>query len=457
MQHITDIITDPKRIFEKNNIDSIYLSDGLKQQYGQADILVLPKTTEEVATIMKFAYNNGINVTPRGAGSNLVGSTIPNGGIIIDLSLMNNIVELDEETFTVTAQSGVFLLDLQQFVEQHNLFYPPDPGEKKSTIGGNISTNAGGMRAVKYGVTRDYVQALEVVLADGTILNLGSKNIKDNTGIALKHLFIGSEGTLGIITQCTLKLLAKPKMIETMVIGFASIEQAIANITTVLQTLTPTALEFVEQKVAQWGENYSGFKFPLPDSQAYLIVMLDGNDKQTIEQQRAQLLHALGDVAYFIPQTSKETAEIWTIRGSLVRAVEAVTEQDPIDIVVPINQIANFVNYTKQLEIETDMRMLAFGHAGDGNIHLCILRDQLNNKQWQEKLAQVHDKLYHKCNELTGLPSAEHGIGTAKVKYFNAAIPLSNRTMMQSIKHAIDPKNILNNQVYINHKNSIKN
>lgn len=453
MKQIMEIINDSQRVITKNRIESPYLSDGLKLEHGQADLLVLPKTTQEVAKIMHYANQSGISVTPRGAGSNLVGSTIPNGGIILDLSLMNNIIELDKETFTVTVQSGVFLSDLQQYVEQHNLFYPPDPGEKKSTIGGNISTNAGGMRAVKYGVTRDYVQALEVVLADGTILNIGSKNIKDNTGLSLKHLFIGSEGTLGVITQCTLKLIAKPSIIETMVVGFTSIEQAIANITKVLQTLTPTALEFVEQKVAKWGENYSGFEFPLPDSQAYLIIMLDGNDRNAIDKQREQLLTTLGNVPYVIPKTPAEATQIWAIRGSLVRAVEAVTQQDPIDIVVPINRIADFVNFTKQLEIESGVRMLAFGHAGDGNVHLCILRDQLDETEWMIKLQQVHDALYHKCHELKGLPSAEHGIGTAKVKYFNAAIPLENRLMMQKIKRDFDPNNILNNQVYmkINH------
>lgn len=443
------IIKDSKRIVLADAIPQSYLTDGLKLKYGQADILVYPKTTEEVADVVKFANANNLNITTRGAGTNLVGSTIPNGGIILDLSLMNEIVELDKETFTITVQPGILLQDLQQFVEQYDLFYPPDPGAKSSTIGGNISTNAGGMRAVKYGVTRDYVQALEVVMADGSILNIGSKNVKDNTGLALKHLFIGSEGTLGIITQCTLKLIAKPKVSQTFVVGFNTIEQAIASITTILHTLTPTALEFVERKVAQWGEKYSGFQFPLPNSQAYLIIMLDGSDQQSIEQQRKQLLANLGDCDYFVAEDSNQASQIWTIRGSLVRAVEAVTEQDPIDIVVPINRIADFIHFTKQLEAKTKVRMLAFGHAGDGNIHLCILRDDRDDKQWDTDLQQVHQALYQKCLELGGLPSAEHGIGTAKVSYYNDAIPKANRQLMHAIKQQFDPKNLLNNQVYM--------
>ncbi|MCX8660838.1 FAD-binding oxidoreductase [Gilliamella sp. B2772] len=443
------IIKDSKRIVLADAIPQSYLTDGLKLKYGQADILVYPKTTEEVADVVKFANANNLNITTRGAGTNLVGSTIPNGGIILDLSLMNEIVELDKETFTITVQPGILLQDLQQFVEQYDLFYPPDPGAKTSTIGGNISTNAGGMRAVKYGVTRDYVQALEVVMADGSVLNIGSKNVKDNTGLALKHLFIGSEGTLGIITQCTLKLIAKPKVSQTFVVGFNTIEQAIASITTILHTLTPTALEFVERKVAQWGEKYSGFQFPLPNSQAYLIIMLDGSDQQSVEQQRKQLLANLGDCDYFVAEDSNQASQIWTIRGSLVRAVEAVTEQDPIDIVVPINRIADFIHFTKQLEAKTKVRMLAFGHAGDGNIHLCILRNDRDDKQWDTDLQQVHQALYQKCLELGGLPSAEHGIGTAKVSYYNDAIPKANRQLMHAIKQQFDPKNLLNNQVYM--------
>ena len=448
MNKLTDIIKDPQRVVLQNAISPSHLTDGLQLKYGQADILVYPKTTAEVVEVVKFANANNLNITTRGAGTNLVGSTIPNGGIILDLSLMTNIVELDKQTFTVTVQPGILLQDLQQFVEQHDLFYPPDPGAKTATVGGNISTNAGGMRAVKYGVTRDYVQALEVVMADGSVLTIGSKNVKDNTGLALKHLFIGSEGTLGIITQCTLKLIAKPKVSQTFIVGFNTIEQAIANITTVLHTLTPTALEFVERKVAQWGEQYSGFQFPLPISQAYLIIMLDGADLQTIEQQRQQLLANLGDCDFFVAEDREQTNQIWTIRGSLVRAVEAVTQQDPIDIVVPISRIADFINFTKQLEVQTKVRMLAFGHAGDGNIHLCILRDDRDDHQWQSDLQLVHQALYQKCLELGGLPSAEHGIGTAKVSYYNDAIPATNRQLMQAIKQQFDPKNLLNNQVY---------
>ena len=206
------IISDPERVVSAEEIEEKYLSDSLGRLRGTAGALVFPTDTEEVSAVMAYAYQNDIPVTPRGAGTNLVGSTIPRGGIILDFSRMDKILEVDPDTFTATVQPGILLKDFQAYVEERGLFYPPDPGEKASTIGGNISTNAGGMRAVKYGVTRDYVRGLELVLADGTVTTVGSKNVKDASGLSLKNLIIGSEGTLAVITKCILRLLPKPEM-----------------------------------------------------------------------------------------------------------------------------------------------------------------------------------------------------------------------------------------------------
>lgn len=451
MHPLKHLINDPSRIIEGTAIDAHYLTDGLKHHIGHADWLLFPLDSAEIVQIMRYANQHKIAVTTRGAGTNLVGSTLPQGGIVLDLSRMDKIIELDKETFTLTVEPGVLLETVQQYVEQEGFFYPPDPGAKRSTIGGNISTNAGGMRAVKYGVTRDYVLALEVVLANGDIIEVGSKNLKDNTGLSLINLFVGSEGTLGIITRCTLKLIALPQVSETVIIGFDSIEQAVNNVVTVLKTITPAALEFVERTVVEWGEHYSKVSFPLAEAKAYLIVMLDGADHDEVNKQRQRLLTALPNVSYAIPANKQETQAIWSVRGSLVRAVEAVSEQEPIDIVVPINRIADFVSYTKQLSAETAVRMIAFGHAGDGNIHLCLLRDGRDLSHWQITLAQVLAKLYTKCVEFKGLPSAEHGIGTAKVHYYEQALAPENRLLMQRVKAAFDPLNLLNNQVYQHH------
>ena len=205
------IIGDRERVVPGPSIDAKYLSDTLGRLKGQADALVFATSTQEVAAVMRYAWENGIAVTPRGAGTNLVGSTVPQkGGIILDLSRMNRVLEIDEEMLTATVEAGVVLQDFQALVESKGLFYPPDPGEKTASIGGNIATNAGGMRAVKYGVTRDYVRGLEVVLADGRVMTVGSKNVKDASGLSLKSLFIGSEGTLCVITKCCCALCRSP-------------------------------------------------------------------------------------------------------------------------------------------------------------------------------------------------------------------------------------------------------
>ncbi len=274
-------IPDKYRILTEQ-IDPIYLSDSLGRLKGSADAVIRPVSTEEVSTILRFAYDNEIPVTPRGAGTNLVGSTVPDhGGIILDLTLMNRMIELDYDTFTATVESGMILQDFQDYVEKKGLFYPPDPGEKRATIGGNISTNAGGMRAVKYGVTRDYVMGLEVVLSNGSVLNLGSKNCKDSSGLSLKNLVIGSEGTLAVITKCILKLVPKPESSVSAVVPFDSLEAGIKNVLHIIEeNVNPTAIEFVERKVIKLGEDYLHLQFPYPEAQAYIILTFDGRGRE---------------------------------------------------------------------------------------------------------------------------------------------------------------------------------
>ena len=224
---LKNIIPDESRLVF-DHIPPEFLSDTLGRRKGEASALVFAKSTEEVSKLLQYAHANRIPVTPRGAGTNLVGSTVPvDGGIILDLSQMNRILELDTETMTVTVEPGLLLQDLQAYVEEHGLFYPPDPGEKASSIGGNISTNAGGMRAVKYGVTRDYVRGLEVVTADGTVLTVGGKNVKDASGLSLKHLYIGSEGTLAVITKCVLKVIPKPEASLSILVPYPDLKTGI--------------------------------------------------------------------------------------------------------------------------------------------------------------------------------------------------------------------------------------
>ena len=446
---LREIIPDESRLVF-DHIPPEFLSDTLGRRKGEASALVFAKSTEEVSKLLQYAHANRIHVTPRGAGTNLVGSTVPvDGGIILDLSQMNRILELDTETMTITVEPGLLLQDLQSYVEEHNLFYPPDPGEKASSIGGNISTNAGGMRAVKYGVTRDYVRGLEVVTADGTVLTVGGKNVKDASGLSLKHLYIGSEGTLAVITKCILKVIPKPETSLSILVPYPDLTTGIGSVLNILRAdANPTAVEFMERNVVRVGEDFSGVRYPCPEAGSYILLTFDGREREVAAS--AERIQALalssGALDYIFLTDPQQAADIWKVRGALVKAVEAVSEQEPVDIVVPINRTAEFIGYINQLEQSSGMRMVSFGHAGDGNVHLCVVRGHRDEATWQKELHANMDKAYHKAYELGGIASGEHGIGISKRRYFLRETHWENLRAMNQIKDALDPLHILNDK-----------
>ena len=446
---LKNIIPDESRLVF-DHIPPEFLSDTLGRRKGEASALVFAKSTEEVSKVLQFAYANKIPVTPRGAGTNLVGSTVPvDGGIILDLSQMNRILELDTETMTVTVEPGLLLQDLQAYVEEHDLFYPPDPGEKASSIGGNISTNAGGMRAVKYGVTRDYVRGLEVVTADGTVLTVGGKNVKDASGLSLKHLYIGSEGTLAVITKCILKVIPKPETSLSILVPYPDLKTGIGSVLSILRAdANPTAVEFMERNVVKLGEDFSGVRYPCPEAGSYILLTFDGREGEVAASaERIQTLAlSSGALDYILLTDPQQAADIWKVRGALVKAVEAVSEQEPVDIVVPINRTAEFIGYINQLEQSSGMRMVSFGHAGDGNVHLCVVRGDRDEETWQKELHENMDKAYHKAYQLGGIASGEHGIGISKRRYFLRETHWENLRAMNQIKDALDPLHILNDK-----------
>lgn len=458
LKKLKEIIPDKKRIVA-HDIPEKYLSDTLGRLKGEAAALVFPQSTEEVSKILKYAHKHDIPVTPRGAGTNLVGSTVPvDGGIILDFSHMDKVLELDENTMTITVQPGLLLQDLQKYVEERGLFYPPDPGEKASSIGGNISTNAGGMRAVKYGVTRDYVRGLEVVTADGSVLTAGGKNVKDASGLSLKNLYIGSEGTLAVITKCILKLIPKPETSLSVLVPYPDLKIGIRSVLSVLRAnANPTAVEFMERKVVKLGEDFLGVKYPYPEAGSYILLTFDGHASEVRENaERIRKLALDGGALAYLPLTDTaqnnpsndipSAADIWKVRGALVKAVEAFSEQEPVDIVVPIDKTAEFISFINKLDEESGMQMVSFGHAGDGNVHLCVVRGDRDLKTWHKELKANMDKAYHKAYELGGITSGEHGIGISKRRYFLRETPGENLEVMNRIKDALDPKHILNDK-----------
>lgn len=427
-----------------------YSRDELAGIRSFPDVVVLPENAEQVAAVMRYAWEKNIPVTPRGQGTGLVGAAVAvHKGIMLSTERMNRILELDESNLTLTVEPGVLLMEISKYVEAHDLFYPPDPGEKSASIGGNISTNAGGMRAVKYGVTRDYVRSLDVVLANGEMITVGGKIVKDSSGYGLKDLLIGSEGTLGIITKAVLKLLPLPGVAISLLVPFPDIETAISAVPVIIRSkFIPTAIEYMERNVILSAENYLGKRFPDSSSDAYLLLTFDGNNKTDVEKIYEKVAHVCldaGALDVFISDTEERNESIWSARGAFLEAIKASTsEMDECDVVVPRDHVADFINYTKKIEKDLDIRIASFGHAGDGNLHVYVLKDELPDEVFKKKLNDAFDLLYAKGAELGGHVSGEHGIGYAKREYLERMAGKTYMNLLRGIKKVFDPKGILN-------------
>jgi len=443
-------IISPERVLSGDAISVDYARDELGGVSRMPDILIRPASTEEVSAVMAYAYENNIPVVARGSGTGLVGGCVSlHGGIVIEMAAMNKILELDEENLTVTLQPGVLLMELAAFAEEHGYLYPPDPGEKSATVGGNISTNAGGMRAVKYGTTRDYVRALTVVLPDGRVMELGGKVVKNSSGYDLKDLIVGSEGTLGIVTEATMKLIPLPAVTVSLLVPFKNIKDAISAVPKLISSkYSLTAIEFMERGTILFSEVYLGKRFPDRKSEAYLLLTADGNDSAVVDKELAavaELCIECGALDAYFVDTKERKDSVWSARGAFLEAIKAsTTEMDECDVVVPRNRVADFVLYTHKLSEELNIRIPSFGHAGDGNLHIYVCRDSLEEKVWKEKLSLAFDKLYSRAHELGGLVSGEHGIGYAKRDYLRETLDPTVLELMRAIKTAFDPKNILN-------------
>ncbi|HDK7169527.1 TPA: FAD-binding oxidoreductase [Clostridium botulinum] len=443
-------VVGQERVYTGEDINEDYSHDELGGISKIPDAMVEVLSTEEVSKIMAYAYKNNIAVVARGSGTGLVGASVPiHGGIMINMTKMNRILEIDEENLTLTVEPGVLLMEIGKFVEEHDLFYPPDPGEKSATIGGNISTNAGGMRAVKYGVTRDYIRGLEIVLPNGKVLEIGGKVVKNSSGYSIKDLVCGAEGTLAIVTKAILKLLPLPKKAISLLIPFPNLEMAINTVPKIIKSKAiPTAIEFMQREVILAAEKFLGKKFPDNSSDAYLLLTFDGNTKEDIEkdyEKVADICLEEGALDVYISDTDERKEAVWSARGAFLEAVKAsTTEMDECDVVVPRNKVASFVKYTDELQEQFDVRIRSFGHAGDGNLHVYVLRDNLTKEQWDKKLKDVFECMYKKSVELNGLVSGEHGIGFAKKPYLFEQYGEEYMELMKNIKLAFDSKNILN-------------
>jgi glycolate oxidase len=440
-----------ERLISGEAIVEEYAKDELGTVKNFPELVIKALSAAEISKIMRYCNENKIPVTVRGSGTGLVGGCVPlEGGIVLETTLMDQILELDEENLVLTVEPGVLLMDIASYIEPKGYFYAPDPGEKSATIGGNIATNAGGMRAVKYGVTRDWVLALEVVLPNGEITQFGRKVVKDTTGFSLKNLIIGSEGTLAIVTKAYLKLIPRPAHAISLLVPFKTLEDGIDSVPALLQSDTdPTAIEFFGRATVEFAETFLGKKFPDADYQAYILLTFDGIDEEDVKrkyQRAAELcLDKLGAEDVLIVDTDERKSDVWDARGAFLEAIKAsTTAMDECDVVVPRAKVNDFIRFTYELAKKYDIRIPSFGHAGDGNLHIYICKDDLSDEDFARKLDAVFAELYAKAKECGGLVSGEHGIGYAKKEYMRELLGETQVNLMRGIKKVFDPNNILN-------------
>lgn len=413
------------------------------------ELVVLPSSVQEVAQVMAIANANRIPVTPRGSASGRTGGSIPAAaGISLALNRMTKIVELDERNMMITVEAGVRTIDIYQACAQKGLFFPPDPASwKYSTIGGNVGENAGGMRAVKYGVTSNYVMGLEVVLADGTVINTGGKAMKNVTGYNLTQLITGSEGTLGIITKVLLRLIPMPKTRNTMQLMFGSLANACHTIHQMLMSgLVPAAAELMDKISLQAVARHRKLDIS-PGIEACVVLEIDGETKADLQQQAeriADIARRLEVIEVRIAASDEEVEEIWAIRRGLSSAIGAMApNRFGEDISVPRDAFPRAVDLIREIGEKYQLTIAVYGHAGDGNIHPSVLCD-LSKPGEEKRVHQAVDEIFAAALSVGGTLSGEHGIGLTKRPYLVNALGEAGVHTLKAIKQALDAKGILN-------------
>ena len=413
------------------------------------DLVVRPRTAGEVSRVMALAHAHGVPVTPRGAASGRTGGAVPlAGGIVLALDRMTSILEIDEANMMVTAEPGVRTIDLHDACAARGLFYPPDPASwKVCTIGGNIAENAGGMRAVKYGVTRDYVLGLQVVLADGSLLETGGKAIRNVTGYDLTGLFTGSEGTLGVITRVLLRLIPLPKARSVVRILFRSMDDGCATVQRMLQEdIVPSVAEIMDEVSLQAVAAHRRMDLP-PGAACCVLIEVDGEDAAALESQARRIeavAGAQGCLDFRVAQSKAEADELWAVRRGLSSAVAALAPNRlGEDISVPRGAFPDVVRRIRSISRERGLPIPVFGHAGDGNLHPSVLYDAADPGQ-AERAHRAVDDIIAAALAAGGTLTGEHGVGITKRPYLEQAIGAAGVRTLQAIKRSLDPKGILN-------------
>ncbi|GFO57123.1 FAD-binding protein [Geomonas sp. Red276] len=444
---LTEIVGDTYTLADDESL-ACYGYDSTPELNSRPGAVVLPATTEEISRVLALCHGAGTRVTPRGSGTNLSGGSISfDGGVVLQTSRMNRILEIDEENLTATVEPGVVTSTLHREVESRGLFYPPDPGSMNiSTMGGNVAENSGGLRGLKYGVTDDYVMGLKTVLSDGDILRTGGKVVKDVAGYNLNHLLVSSEGTLGIFSEITVKLIPRPRTKKTMLVHFPQLEQAALTVSHIIAArIIPATLEFLDRVTIKCVEDYAHVGLPL-DVDAVLLIEVDGHPAQ-VEEDAAGIREICERHRCSFFQTAADADEALKLATARRVALSALARLKPTtileDATVPRSCIAPMVKLIQETARKYDLLIGTFGHAGDGNLHPTCLTDERN----QDEIARAHQafgEIFEATIGMGGTITGEHGVGVAKKKYLPKLVGQAGLRVMRGIKGALDPKGVLN-------------
>ena len=450
IQKFKNLLGDKFVLTEKNDLIP-YSKDETSDAQAFPDAVLKPENAQQISQIIRIANEYLIPVTPRGLGTGVSGGALPiKGGIVLSLERFTRIIDIDKGNMVTVVEPGVITGKLSEAVEKQGLFYPPDPASLDScSIGGNIAESAGGPRAVKYGTTKDYVRGLEIVLPTGEMITLGGRIHKDVTGYNIIGIIIGSEGTLAIVTKIILKLLPLPKFRVDLLIPFQDFRNASSAINKIFETsIIPVNIEFIEKKAINALKLYLEEDFPFSEAGAHLLVGIDGNTKENIEKEYETIgevcLNA-GAIDVFVADTPQTKERLWKARRSLHDALEKKSRiMEREDVVVPVTNIPDLLDFIHRLSEETGLEIVPFGHAGDGNVHVNILKMDTPETEWKRKSNEAVEKLLKEVIRLGGTLSGEHGIGIVKKKFIPLSMSKAEIDLAKRIKQAFDPNNILN-------------
>ncbi|TGE07929.1 FAD-binding oxidoreductase [Hymenobacter fodinae] len=428
-----------------------YGRDHTEDLHFAPDVVVRPANADEVSQIVRLCYEYHIPVTPRGAGTGLSGGALPiHHGVVLSTERLNRIIEIDERNLQATVEPGVVTEVFQNAVKEVGLFYPPDPASKGSCfLGGNLSESSGGPKAVKYGVTKDYVLNMQVVLPTGEIIWTGANTLKNATGYNLTQLMIGSEGTLGIITRIVFKLLPYPQQNILLLAPFRDETEAATAVSAIFRAgIVPSGLEFMEREAIEWSSRYLNIPLNLPtDIRAHLLIELDGQDLDQLYKEAEAVYAVLEkyDVdEILLADTATQKDDLWRIRRNIGNAVRYNSVYKEEDTVVPRAELATLLRGVKEIGTRYGFNSVCYGHAGDGNLHVNIIRGELDDEMWHRGLQEPIKELFRLCVSLGGTISGEHGIGLVQKPYIGIAIGEAQLNLMRGIKQVFDPHGIMN-------------